>query len=74
MSIPRVGYRAIAADLQLGIENGEYPAESKLPTYAELAYIYNVSVTTAQRAVLLLQERGLAVGVQGRGVYVAEQS
>jgi DNA-binding GntR family transcriptional regulator len=38
----------------------------------ELAEPYVVSLSTAQRVQLILKERGLIVGRQGDGVYVAE--
>ncbi|MFI9526804.1 GntR family transcriptional regulator [Micromonospora rosaria] len=70
MTIP-MGYRKIAADLHARIEQGEYPPETRLPTYAELAQLYSASVSTVQRAVMLLQAQGVIVGVQGAGLYVA---
>ena len=72
MPIPTTGYREVARDLQARIDSGEYPPGSKIPSYAQLAEMYSVGVTTVQRAILVLQERGTLVGVQGRGVYVAE--
>lgn len=71
MTIP-MGYRKIAADLRARIENGDHPPGSKLPTYAELASLYSTSISTAQRAIMLLQAQGVVVGVQGAGLYVAE--
>lgn len=71
MPVP-MSYRAIAADLAARITSGEYPPGSKLPSYAELALLYSVSVSTAQRAIALLQDRGVVVGATGRGLYVAE--
>ena len=72
MPIPRTGYREVARDLQARVDAGEYPPGSKIPSYAQLATLYSVGVTTIQRAILVLQERGTLVGVPGRGVYVAE--
>lgn len=66
-----LSYAQIADDLAARIAVGEYPPGSMLPTTAELADLYSVSVTTAYRAVALLRDRGLAVGSQGRGVFVA---
>jgi GntR family transcriptional regulator len=71
MTIP-MGYRRIADDLRARIAGGEYPPGERLPTYAELATIYSASVSTIQRAVMLLQAQGVIVGVQGAGLYVAE--
>lgn len=72
MTIP-MGYRKIAADLRARIASGEYPPGERLPTYAELADLYSSSVSTVQRAVMLLQIEGVIVGVQGAGLYVAEE-
>ncbi|MFI5927648.1 winged helix-turn-helix domain-containing protein [Micromonospora sp. NPDC051543] len=55
------------------IANGEYAPGERLPTYNELSALYDVSVTTVQRAVIVLQTRGLVVGLQGRGLWVAEK-
>lgn len=64
-------YREIANDLAARIACGEYGPGDKLPSYAELAALYGVAVTTAQRAIALLRDRGLVFGIQGRGVYVS---
>lgn len=68
---PRLNFRQIADELAEEIIRGERPPRSKLPSYSELADLYDVSVTTAYRAVRLLHERGLVYGEHGRGVYVA---
>ena len=71
--MPRhMSYRQIADDITARIGNGEYPPESKIPSYQQLAALYSVSISTAQRAVLVLQERGLVYGEPGRGVFVTE--
>ncbi|MET8043405.1 winged helix-turn-helix domain-containing protein [Micromonospora sp. NPDC005215] len=72
MPIPTGGYREVAEDLAARIKSGEYVAGERLPTYNELADLYDVSVTTVQRAIIVLQTRGLVVGLQGRGLWVAE--
>ncbi|MEU8254458.1 winged helix-turn-helix domain-containing protein [Micromonospora inaquosa] len=72
MPIPTGGYREVAEDLAARIKSGEYAAGERLPTYNELSDLYDVSVTTVQRAIIVLQTRGLVVGLQGRGLWVAE--
>ncbi|OKI47449.1 GntR family transcriptional regulator [Micromonospora sp. CB01531] len=72
MPIP-MGYRRIAEDLRTRIAAGEYQAGTRLPTYRELAEMYSAGVSTIQKAVLLLQAEGVVVGVQGAGLYVAEE-
>lgn len=71
MTIP-LSYRGIANDIAERIAAGEYPPGSKIPSYSQLASLYSVSISTAQRAVMALEERGIVVGVQGRGVFVRE--
>lgn len=65
-------YRQIADDIAARIGHGEYRAAAKIPSYQQLAQLYSVSISTAQRAVLVLQERGLVYGEPGRGVFVVE--
>lgn len=73
--MPRhMSYRQIADDIAARIKSGEYPASSKIPSYQQLAQLYSVSISTAQRAVLVLQERGLVYGEPGRGVFVHEDA
>jgi len=72
MTIP-LDYRGIADDIAARIAAGEYPPGSKIPSYSQLATLYSVSISTAQRAVIVLRERGLVQGAQGRGVYVRER-
>jgi GntR family transcriptional regulator len=72
MTIP-LDYRGIADDIAARIAAGEYPPGSRIPSYSQLAKLYSVSISTAQRAVIVLRERGLVVGAQGRGVFVRER-
>jgi GntR family transcriptional regulator len=67
-----MNYRGIADDIAARIATGEYPPGSKIPSYSQLAALYSVSISTAQRAVMVLRERGHVVGAQGRGVFVRE--
>ncbi|WP_425435374.1 GntR family transcriptional regulator [Micromonospora pattaloongensis] len=64
-------YRRIADDLTAQIKGGALAPGTKLPSTAELADKYGVSVATAYRAVSLLHDRDLVMGQPGRGVYVA---
>lgn len=62
----------ITEDLAARIGAGEYgPANTQLPTYTELARLYNVSFTTIARVILVLRDRGVVTGVPGRGTFVA---
>jgi GntR family transcriptional regulator len=71
MTVP-LSYRGIANDITERIAIGEYPAGSKIPSYRQLSELYSVSISTAQRAVMALEERGVVVGVPGRGVFVRQ--
>lgn len=66
--------REIVADIAARIASGEYPPGYELPTYAELAELYSVSVSTASRVYLALSAMGLVKGIRGRRNFVAERS
>lgn len=63
----------IVEDLAERIRRGEYPPGTQMPTYRELSELYNVGFTTVSQVYKRLRDRGVLVGVQGRGVYVAEE-
>lgn len=71
MSVQRMSFRQIADDIQSRIRSGEYPPGAELPSAASLGEIYSVSKATGERALALLSDRGLTVGIRGRGTYVA---
>lgn len=62
----------IVSDLAERIRLGEYAPGTQLPTYAVLSGLYDVSPATIAIVIRILRERGLVVGVPGRGTYVAE--
>lgn len=64
----------IARDLADRIRAGEYPPGSQLPTYHALSGLYGVSEATVALVIRILRERGVVVGVPGRGVFVPEES
>lgn len=68
-----MSYREVADDLAARIGAGEYPPGSRLPSYAQLASLYSVSVSTISRAVGLLRYQELVAGVQGVGLFVTDQ-
>lgn len=63
----------IVDDIVARIASGEYPAGSRLPSQRDLAELYSVGTTTVYRIFEALKRRGLVVGSQGRGMYVAER-
>lgn len=60
----------VAADLTERIARGEYPPGTQLPTYASLAALYSVSEGTITNVMRRLRDRGVVVGIQGRGTFV----
>jgi DNA-binding GntR family transcriptional regulator len=67
------GSRELADDIAGQVHSGRLTAGSKLPTYFALAEAYDVSVSTVQRAIALLNARGLTWGQRGSGVYVSDR-
>jgi GntR family transcriptional regulator len=75
-AVPKVPMNAeqIARDLAERIATGEYGEPgSQLPTYAALGALYSVSESTITKVMGLLRERGVVVGVPGRGTFVPER-
>lgn len=64
-------YRQIADDMIDRISRGEYTVGQQLPSRAQLAAMYSVSVSTADSAMALIIDRGWAYGEVGRGTFVA---
>lgn len=65
-------YREIADRIAERIANKEWPPGGVLPTTDEFAAEYEVHQATAYRAMTLLVDRGLVVGVRGGRRYVAD--
>lgn len=66
-------YQAIYKDLENKINQGDYPAESPLPSEQELTKQYGVSRDTIRRALGLLEKAKLIHKSQGRGSLVRRQ-
>lgn len=64
--------KEIADDLDRRIRTGEYGPDDRLD-YGELTALYVVSKSTIQRAVGLLQDRGLVTYQPGHGWYIRTQ-
>jgi DNA-binding GntR family transcriptional regulator len=62
-------YLHIAQTLADRVNSGAYPAGGRLPSGSELCSEFGVSPMTVRRALSLLENRGLVVGVKGRGTY-----
>jgi GntR family transcriptional regulator len=65
-------FNEIANDLKARIESGEYPPGGRLPSYRQVASLYGVSVTTAQKALFILRHEGLTYSVRGIGLFVKD--
>ena len=59
----------VAAGLRRAIGEGRYPADRPLPPYRALAKSYGVSIATISEACGDLEEEGLVVRRQRRGVF-----
>ncbi|SNS59803.1 DNA-binding transcriptional regulator YhcF, GntR family [Micrococcales bacterium KH10] len=62
----------LAQWLENGIARGEFPEGTALPSINELATFHRVNPATANRAVALLVERGIATRHRGIGMFVTE--
>ncbi|XTZ16136.1 GntR family transcriptional regulator [Micromonospora echinospora] len=66
----RPPYQQLADKLRGGIQRGEFPPGSQLPSITELAERYQVAKGTVQAALRVLRESGLVVARHGKGVFV----
>jgi DNA-binding GntR family transcriptional regulator len=66
-------YLVIAAGLRARIKAGEFRPGDALPSITRLSQEHGVARTTAQKALKVLKDEGLARGVQGWGTIVAER-
>lgn len=63
-------YRQIAAILRKRIEDGEYRPGARLPSVVTLMQTFGVAHLTAQKALRVLVDEGLAEMSPGMGTYV----
>lgn len=64
-------YIKVYEDLKRKIENSMLKPEDKLPTNAELAEIYNVSIITIKSSLSMLKEENLIYTISGVGTFVS---
>lgn len=62
----------MAAEIRRRIQNGTYVAGERLPGTVALAAEFDVSQSTATRAVASLRVEGLVYVVSGRGNFVTD--
>jgi len=65
-------YRQIAGQIAALIDNGEFPAGSRLPAERELATLLGVSRTSVREAIISLEIAGRVEVRVGAGIFVAE--
>ena len=65
-------YRQIAGQIAALIDNGEFPAGSRLPAERELATLLGVSRTSVREAIISLEIAGRVEVRVGSGIFVAE--
>jgi GntR family transcriptional regulator len=65
-------YRQLAGILRDQIASGELAPGERLPTILELGAEYGVATPTVRKALAVLKDEGLVVGVGGYGTFVAE--
>lgn len=67
-------YQRIVEDIERQIESGDLAPGDKLPSTSELQDHYKVSTTAIRNAMLVLRQRGLVEGHQGKGVFVVDRA
>jgi DNA-binding GntR family transcriptional regulator len=67
---PDYAYEQLAAYLRSRIESGELAPGARLANERELAAEHGVSLSTARRAVRLMQEWGLVVIRPSKGTFI----
>jgi DNA-binding GntR family transcriptional regulator len=60
--------------LRAAIQDGTYQPRTAIPSAKQLSEQHGVSVGTAVKAVAVLRDEGLVVGVPGRGVFVTDRA
>jgi GntR family transcriptional regulator len=65
-------YQHIVDAITRRVEAGVYQPGQRLPPITALAEEFEVSPTTVKAAFLVLRERGVIRGQQGKATYVAE--
>lgn len=69
---PPMSAAQIVDDLTERIAAGEYGSpHTQMPTYQALSRLYSVGFGTIARVFLVLRERGVVYGLQGKGTFVA---
>lgn len=70
---PRPQYVQVVESIRADVSSGALPLGKRLPSHAEMATDYGVSVGTIKRALGRLQEEGLVVSRQGQPAHIRAQ-
>ncbi len=65
-------FARIVEDIRAKISSGALKPGDRLPTQAQLASDYGVSLQPVKLALKILETEGLVIGHQGKGVFVTE--
>lgn len=66
-------WRQVAAVIVDRIEDGTYPAGSRVPSVVDLSTEFGVAASTAQKVLAHLKAEGLVRAEVGLGTFVADQ-
>ncbi|WP_411118976.1 GntR family transcriptional regulator [Streptomyces sp. 058-1L] len=66
-------WRQIAATIIRRIEDGTYPARSRVPSVVEIAAEWDVAASTGQKVLAHLKAEGLVRSEVGLGTFVADR-
>jgi DNA-binding GntR family transcriptional regulator len=67
-------WRQVAAIVVSRIEDGTYPAGSRVPSVVELSTEFGVAASTAQKVLAHLKAEGLVRAEVGLGTFVADRA
>ena len=67
-------WRQIAAIITGRIEDGTYPAGSKVPSVVDISTEFEVAASTAQKVLRHLKDEGLVRAEVGLGTFVQDQT
>lgn len=68
------GYKDVLEIIAARIDDGTYPLRSKLPTLKQMRDEYEVSYSTIQCALRILEDRGAIAPRRGSGYWVISET
>ena len=67
---PEPAFVQLAAIIRTRIEDGTYPARSRIPSITEIVGETGLAIGTVRKAIRVLVDEGLVVAVPGHGTFV----